>query len=82
MTMSRPLRKLAFTAHVTSSVAWLGAVGGFLALSLWPVSRASRADADAYELGEVTMRMELATELLENRGYGEELKKLLKCDSR
>ena len=30
------------------------------------------------KLGEVTMRMELASELLEKRGYGDELKKLLK----
>ena len=30
------------------------------------------------KLGELTMRMELATELLEKRGYGDELKKLLK----
>lgn len=30
------------------------------------------------KLGEVTMRMELAKELLEKRGYGDELRKLLK----
>ena len=30
------------------------------------------------KLGEVTMRMELASELLEKRGYGAELKKLLR----
>ena len=30
------------------------------------------------KLGELTMRMELATELLEKRGYGDELKRLLK----
>lgn len=30
------------------------------------------------KLGEITMRMELAKELLEKRGYGDELKKLLK----
>ena len=30
------------------------------------------------KLGEITMRMELAAELLEKRGYGDELKKLLK----
>jgi hypothetical protein len=30
------------------------------------------------KLGEMTMRMELARELLERRGYGEELKRLLK----
>ena len=30
------------------------------------------------KLGELTMRIELATELLEKRGYGDELKRLLK----
>ena len=30
------------------------------------------------KLGEITMRMELARELLEKRGYGDELKRLLK----
>ena len=34
MTMSLSLRKLALTAHVTSSVGWLGAVAGFLALAI------------------------------------------------
>ncbi|MDB4956939.1 MAG: rane protein [Myxococcales bacterium] len=34
MTMAPGLRKLALTAHVTSSVAWLGAVAAFLALAL------------------------------------------------
>jgi len=33
------------------------------------------------KLGEMTMRMELARELLEKRGYGDELKKLLKRGS-
>jgi hypothetical protein len=32
--MTPPLRKLALTAHVTSSVGWLGAVGSFLALAI------------------------------------------------
>jgi hypothetical protein len=32
--MAPRLRKLALTAHVTSSVGWLGAVGGFLALAV------------------------------------------------
>ena len=32
--MTPGVRKLALTAHVTSSVGWLGAVGGFLALSI------------------------------------------------
>lgn len=34
MTMAPRLRKLALTAHVTSSVGWLGAVAGFLALAV------------------------------------------------
>lgn len=34
MTMTPGIRKLALTAHVTSSVGWLGAVAGFLALAL------------------------------------------------
>jgi hypothetical protein len=34
MTMSPGLHKFALTAHVASSVGWLGAVAGFLALAL------------------------------------------------
>ncbi len=34
MTMTPGLRKVALTAHVTSSVGWLGAVAGFLALAV------------------------------------------------
>jgi hypothetical protein len=34
MAMSPGLRKVALTAHVTSSVGWLGAVVGFLALAI------------------------------------------------
>ena len=34
MALTPRLRKLALTAHVTSSVGWLGAVIGFLALSV------------------------------------------------
>jgi len=34
MTMAPGLRKLALTAHVTSSVGWLGAVGSSLALAI------------------------------------------------
>ena len=34
MNVSPGLRKLALTTHVTSSVGWLGAVGGFLALAI------------------------------------------------
>ena len=40
--MSPALRKLALTAHVTTSVGWLGAVGAFLALA---VTGAVAADA-------------------------------------
>jgi hypothetical protein len=32
--MSPRVRKVALTAHVTSSVGWLGAVAGFLALAV------------------------------------------------
>lgn len=34
MSMTLGVRRLALTAHVTSSVGWLGAVGGFLALAI------------------------------------------------
>ena len=34
MTMTPRLRKFALTAHVTSSVGWLGAVAAFLALAV------------------------------------------------
>lgn len=34
MTMTPRLRKFALTAHITSSVGWLGAVAGFLALAV------------------------------------------------
>ncbi len=34
MTMTPRLRKFALTAHVTSSVGWLGAVAGFLVLAI------------------------------------------------
>ena len=34
MAMAPRLRKFALTAHVTSSVGWLGAVAGFLALAV------------------------------------------------
>lgn len=32
--MTARVRKLALTAHITFSVGWLGAVAGFLALSI------------------------------------------------
>jgi hypothetical protein len=34
MTMTPRLRKFAFTAHVAFSVGWLGAIAGFLAVSV------------------------------------------------
>ena len=34
MTMRPPLRKLALTVHITTSVGWLGAVASFLALAV------------------------------------------------
>jgi hypothetical protein len=34
MNMSPALRKFALTAHITSSVGWLGSVVGFLALAI------------------------------------------------
>jgi hypothetical protein len=34
MNMSPALRKFALTAHITSSVGWLGSVIGFLALAI------------------------------------------------
>jgi hypothetical protein len=42
MTMTPGLRKFALTAHVISSVGWLGAVAGFLALAV--VGLASQGD--------------------------------------
>lgn len=42
MTMTPSLRKFALTVHVTSSVGWLGAVAGFLALAI--AARTSQDD--------------------------------------
>ena len=57
MTMSPGLRKLALTAHVTSSVGWLGAVGGFLALSIAGVaSQDTQTVRGAYLAMEATGR--------------------------
>lgn len=39
MTRTPMLRKFALTAHVTSSVGWLGAVAGFLALAIAGLTR-------------------------------------------
>jgi hypothetical protein len=34
MTMTSPVRKVALTAHITSTLGWLGAIVGFLALAI------------------------------------------------
>jgi hypothetical protein len=52
--MSPRLRKLALTAHVTSSVGWLGAVAGFLALAV-----AGLASDDAESVRAAYLMMEL-----------------------
>jgi hypothetical protein len=53
MTMTPGLRKLALTAHVTSSVGWLGAVAGFLALAV-----AGLASEDAQTVRAAYLAME------------------------
>jgi hypothetical protein len=55
MMMTPRIRKLALTAHVTSSVGWLGAVAGFLALAV-----AGLTSQD----GQMVRAAYLATELL------------------
>jgi hypothetical protein len=54
MTMTPRLRKFALTAHVTSSVGWLGGVGVFLALSI-----AALASQDAQTVRAAHLAMEL-----------------------
>jgi hypothetical protein len=55
MTMTPNLRKLALTAHVTSSVGWLGAVAGFLALAVAGLtSRDAQIVRSAYTVMELT----------------------------
>lgn len=56
MTMTPRLRKFALTAHVTSSVGWLGAVAGFLALAV-----AGLTSQDAQMVGAAYLTMELTT---------------------
>ena len=56
MTMSPGLRKLALTAHVSSSVGWLGAVASFLALAV-----AGLTSVNAQIAGAVYLAMELTT---------------------
>lgn len=55
MMMGPELRKLALTAHVTSSVGWLGAVAAFLALAIAGITRKDpQAVRGAYLAMEVT----------------------------
>jgi hypothetical protein len=54
MTMTRRLRKFALSAHVTSSVGWLGAVAGFLALAV-----AGLTSRDAQTVRAAYLAMEL-----------------------
>ena len=54
MTMTPRLRKFAITAHVTSSVGWLGAVAGFLALA---VAGLTSQDAQIVRAAYLTMEL-------------------------
>ena len=54
MTMTPRLRKLALTAHVTSSVGFLGAVAGFLAL---PLARPTSQDAPMVRAAYLAMEL-------------------------
>lgn len=56
MTQPPWLRKLVLTAHVTTSVGWLGAVAGFLAIAV-----ASRTSDDASTMRAAYVAMELTT---------------------
>jgi len=56
MTMTPSGRNVALTAHVTSSVGWLGAVGGFLALAI-----AGLTSGDAQKVRAAYLAMELTT---------------------
>lgn len=57
MMMSPSLRKLALTAHVTSSIGWFGAVAGFLALAVVGLtSQDAQLARAAYLAMEVTTR--------------------------
>jgi hypothetical protein len=57
MTLTPSLRKLALTAHVASSVGWLGAVAGFLALAIAGlVSQDAQAVRAAYLAMDLTGR--------------------------
>ncbi len=54
MTMTPRLRKFALTAHVTSSVGWLGAVAGFLVLA---VAGLTSQDAQMVRAAYLTMEL-------------------------
>jgi quinol-cytochrome oxidoreductase complex cytochrome b subunit len=56
MTMTLRLRKLTLTTHITSSVGWLGAVAGFLALAV-----AGLTSQDAQMARAAYVAMELTT---------------------
>jgi hypothetical protein len=56
MVMTPSLRKFALTAHVTSSVGWLGAVAGFLALAV-----AGLTSQDAQTMRAAYISMDLTT---------------------
>jgi len=62
MTMGPALRKLTFTAHLTSSLAWAGAVVVFLALAV--VGLTSRDE------GVIAIAILLLLALLHVSGYG------------
>ena len=59
MTMTPRLRKFALTAHVTSSVGWLGAVAGFLALAV-----AGLTSQDAQMVRAAYLAMELTASVV------------------
>ncbi|MDP9363689.1 MAG: DUF2269 domain-containing protein [Chloroflexota bacterium] len=54
MTMTPGLRRLALTAHITSSVGWIGAVVAYLALG---VSAATSRDAQAVRAAWIAMEL-------------------------
>ena len=56
MSLTPRLRKLALTAHVTSSVGWLGAVAGFMAVSI-----AGLTSQDAQVVRAAYLAMELTS---------------------
>ena len=57
MTLTRSLRKLVLTAHITLAVGWLGAVAGFLALAVAGLtSQDAQTVRSAYLAMDVTAR--------------------------